>query len=418
MNGFYTAFNMPSEVIFTNCTSQLGQQSETQTNGVDSRKQAKYPVFRRKRAIMAKLEQALSEARQGLKNGRVKKIMKPKAKAHVTKQMQDIHQISQKSESNNWANSFAETDAVRNVQQSLEKNEHRFLNQETTDASSLSRSRCRSESYETESKGDIFSQNQLFLMLSSFDSSSFLSGVTSEYLTIIQSEMNPKLRAVLINWMLQVHQKFSLRLQTFFTAVNLFDRYCSQVAVPIKKFQLLAITVLFIASKFEEVRPPKLSCLLSVSENHFLREEVFQLEGEIMQAIHFKVSTSSPLQLLEVLCQIRGIPSCYFLTAAGFLVSCCFDLRMNTFGVEKIVESSLILAMDMNATDIGLSSDGSCHGSELSRSNLGLTGEQNKVCMRYMSLIVLNLERAGLLALRKVFPEATQNLTMISGIAN
>lgn len=40
-----------------------------------------------------------------------------------------------------------------------------------------------------------------------------------------QTEIDSNMRAILVNWLVDVHDKFKLRLETLFMAINLTDRY-------------------------------------------------------------------------------------------------------------------------------------------------------------------------------------------------
>jgi len=46
-----------------------------------------------------------------------------------------------------------------------------------------------------------------------------------------QLDINEKMRAILIDWLVDVHQKFKLVNETLFLTVNLIDRYLEKVQV-------------------------------------------------------------------------------------------------------------------------------------------------------------------------------------------
>ena len=80
--------------------------------------------------------------------------------------------------------------------------------------------------------------------------------------------------------------------------VSTIDRYLSKV--PIKKTQLhlLGVAALFISTKYEEIYPPELKDLLSVSENKFTKEEVLKLEFEILSTLEFNFFVPSLLRFI------------------------------------------------------------------------------------------------------------------------
>ena len=47
-----------------------------------------------------------------------------------------------------------------------------------------------------------------------------------------QSDINEKMRAILIDWLIEVHLKFKLLPETLFLTVNLIDRYLEKEDIP------------------------------------------------------------------------------------------------------------------------------------------------------------------------------------------
>jgi len=74
-----------------------------------------------------------------------------------------------------------------------------------------------------------------------------------------QTEINQQKRTFLIDYLNSVSKKFNLLRETFFLSVNLLDRYSSKKTIKLKKYQMLGITCLFIAAKFEEIYPPDIT---------------------------------------------------------------------------------------------------------------------------------------------------------------
>lgn len=59
------------------------------------------------------------------------------------------------------------------------------------------------------------------------------------------------------------------------------------------------MTALLIATKYEEIYPPELKDLLSVSENKFSRTEVLAMERDMLSALEFNLTTPSAYRFLE-----------------------------------------------------------------------------------------------------------------------
>ncbi len=62
---------------------------------------------------------------------------------------------------------------------------------------------------------------------------------------------------------------------------------------------MLGVAALLIATKYEEIYPPELKDLLSVSENKFTKEEVLKLEFDILTTLDFNFFVPSLLRFLQ-----------------------------------------------------------------------------------------------------------------------
>ena len=83
-----------------------------------------------------------------------------------------------------------------------------------------------------------------------------------------QKEINPEMRSILNNWLIEVHDKFNYNEQTLFVCINIIDRYLSIKIIERSNYQLLGISALFIACKHEEVNLPNPKDFLFITENN------------------------------------------------------------------------------------------------------------------------------------------------------
>lgn len=87
--------------------------------------------------------------------------------------------------------------------------------------------------------------------------------------------------------------------ETLYVTIGIIDRYLSKVTIKKSQLHLLGVTALLIATKYEEIYPPDLKDLLSVSENKFTKEEVLKMEFIILQTLEFNFFAPSSLRFLE-----------------------------------------------------------------------------------------------------------------------
>ncbi|KAJ6682356.1 CYCLIN-B2-1 [Salix koriyanagi] len=92
-----------------------------------------------------------------------------------------------------------------------------------------------------------------------------------------QADLNEKMRAILIDWLIEVHDKFDLMKETLFLTVNLIDRFLSQQTVIRKKLQLVGLVAMLLACKYEEVSVPVVGDLILISDKAYARKEVLEM---------------------------------------------------------------------------------------------------------------------------------------------
>jgi len=81
-----------------------------------------------------------------------------------------------------------------------------------------------------------------------------------------QSDINEKMRSILIDWLVEVHLKFKLFPETLFLTVNVIDKYLSLVDVHRTKLQLVGVSSMLIACKYEEIYPPEVRDFVYITD--------------------------------------------------------------------------------------------------------------------------------------------------------
>lgn len=111
--------------------------------------------------------------------------------------------------------------------------------------------------------------------------------VDASYLEKMETDIKDTSRAFLVEWIIDVQRKFRLLPETLFVAVQICDRYLSTVKCKKSDLHLIGVTAILISTKYEEIYPPEMHELLSVSENKFRKAEVLAMEFKILAALDF-----------------------------------------------------------------------------------------------------------------------------------
>ena len=90
---------------------------------------------------------------------------------------------------------------------------------------------------------------------------------------------------ICLGFLLQVHMKFELMDETLFLTVNIIDRYLSRHRVMRKHLQLVGVTAMLLACKYEEVFVPVVDDFVLISDNAYTKEEHLQIVRTFLPSI-------------------------------------------------------------------------------------------------------------------------------------
>ncbi|KAI5596562.1 hypothetical protein BDE02_02G009400 [Populus trichocarpa] len=109
-----------------------------------------------------------------------------------------------------------------------------------------------------------------------------------------QFDINERMRGILIDWLIEVHYKFELMEETLYLTVNLIDRFLAVQPVARKKLQLVGVTAMLLACKYEEVSVPVVEDLILISDKAYSRKEVLDMEKLMVNTLQFNLSVPTP----------------------------------------------------------------------------------------------------------------------------
>ena len=122
-----------------------------------------------------------------------------------------------------------------------------------------------------------------------------------------QKDINEKMRIILIDWLIEVHLKFKLLPETLFLTINFIDRYLQKNQTTRDKLQLIAVSSLLIACKYEEIYPPEISSFVYITDNAYKQEDILNYELKILYSLDYDITYPTPLRYLEILIVKLGL---------------------------------------------------------------------------------------------------------------
>lgn len=113
-------------------------------------------------------------------------------------------------------------------------------------------------------------------------------------------QINHKMRTILIDWINEVHYQFKLEIDTYHMTVSIIDRYLQLVTdTPKKELQLVGVTAMFIASKYEELFPPEISDFAYITDDTYKKKQILEMERQIVRVLDFHLGKPLPTHFLR-----------------------------------------------------------------------------------------------------------------------
>ncbi|XP_067887668.1 G1/S-specific cyclin-E2 isoform X1 [Heterodontus francisci] len=121
----------------------------------------------------------------------------------------------------------------------------------------------------------------------------------------LHPSLQPKMRAILLDWLIEVCEVYTLHRETFYLAQDFFDRFMfTQENIHKSKLQLIGISSLFIAAKLEEIYPPKLNEFAYVTDGACTETEILDMELIILKALNWELCPVTIICWLNLYLQI------------------------------------------------------------------------------------------------------------------
>ncbi|KAF1989358.1 A/B/D/E cyclin [Aulographum hederae CBS 113979] len=159
-----------------------------------------------------------------------------------------------------------------------------------------------------------------------------------------QDELEWKMRGILVDWLLEVHTRFRLLPETLFLAVNIIDRFLSAKVVQLDRLQLVGVTAMFIASKYEEVLSPHVQNFRHVADDGFTEDEILSAERFVLAALNYDLSYPNPMNFLRRISKADDY-DIHSRTIGKYLLEIsCLDHRFIAYPPSQIAAAAMYLS--------------------------------------------------------------------------
>ena len=164
------------------------------------------------------------------------------------------------------------------------------------------------------------------------------------YMTL-QGDINEQMRAILIDWLVEVHYRFRLKSETLFQTVWIIDTYLSMVQITRAKLQLLGIASLLISCKSNEIYYPQLNEFTDITDGAYVKSELIEMEKKVLKILKFNIISPTSNDFYNIISKAFGFDQKQFYLGKYFLESSLIDYRMIKYNPSVIGVSCAYIVM-------------------------------------------------------------------------
>ncbi|KAJ8541164.1 hypothetical protein K7X08_001980 [Anisodus acutangulus] len=110
-----------------------------------------------------------------------------------------------------------------------------------------------------------------------------------DYLEKVQKDVSANMRGILVDWLVEVAEEYKLLSDTLYLTVSYLDRFLSMNVIARQKLQLLGVSSMLIAAKYEEISPPHVEDFCYITDNTYTKEEVVKMEADVLKSLNFEM---------------------------------------------------------------------------------------------------------------------------------
>ena len=131
------------------------------------------------------------------------------------------------------------------------------------------------------------------------DEKKFEKKIDPDYLSF-QKSINDKMRAILVDWIIEIHCHYNFITKTLFQCIFIIDAYLSKNIVDRDKFQLVGVASLLLSCKENEIIYPSLNKFIQITDNAYTVEELKNMEKKIIKSLNFDILSPTAEEFFDI----------------------------------------------------------------------------------------------------------------------
>ncbi|KAG7943236.1 hypothetical protein I3843_15G028600 [Carya illinoinensis] len=172
---------------------------------------------------------------------------------------------------------------------------------------------------------------------------------STDFMERVQKDINASMRAILIDWLVEVAEEYRLVPDTLYLTVNYIDRYLSGNVMNRQRLQLLGVACMMIASKYEEICAPQVEEFCYITDNTYFKEEVLQMESAVLNFLKFEMTAPTTKCFLRRFVRaaqgINEVPSLQLECLANYIAELSLlEYNMLCYAPSLLAASAIFMA--------------------------------------------------------------------------
>ncbi|KAI3821247.1 hypothetical protein L1987_08810 [Smallanthus sonchifolius] len=170
-----------------------------------------------------------------------------------------------------------------------------------------------------------------------------------DFMERVQKDINASMRAILIDWLVEVAEEYRLVPDTLYLTINYIDRYLSGNLMDRQRLQLLGVACMMIASKYEEICAPQVEEFCYITDNTYFKDEVLQMESSVLNFLKFELTAPTVRCFLRRFVRaahgVNEAPSMHLECMASYISELSLvEYNMLRYAPSLVAASSIFLA--------------------------------------------------------------------------
>ncbi|XP_071689529.1 G2/mitotic-specific cyclin C13-1-like [Rutidosis leptorrhynchoides] len=185
-----------------------------------------------------------------------------------------------------------------------------------------------------------------------------------DYIEKVQKDVTVNMRGVLVDWLVEVAQEYKLLPDTLYLTISYIDRFLSLNVLNRQRLQLLGVSSMLIASKYEEISPPHTEDFCYITDNTYTKQEVVKMEADVLKTLKFEMGNPTVKTFLRQFIKIAqedyDTPNLqleflsYYLAELSLLEYSCIKFLPSIIAASVTFLSRFILKPNSHPWNVGL----------------------------------------------------------------